>query len=116
MNKGSIPRPPPPIPATRLDVPLKFSARPVGDVYTALSAAHAVRIEIDPTVDRKAKVTADLSGKSLTDAFASLSKLTGHRVLRVEDGLYRVVPLAGGEPLGDRPVQEETLPGSEVKP
>ena len=116
MNRGSGPKPPAPVPATRLDVPLKFSSRPVGDVYAALSTAHAVRIEIDPTVDQKAKVTADLSGKSLSEAFASLSKLTGHKVLRVEDGIYRVVTLAGGEPLGDRSVQEEPLPGSEVKP
>lgn len=116
MNRGSGPRPAPTVPATRLDVPLKFSSRPVGDVYAALSTAHAVRIEIDPTVDKKAKVTADLSGKSLAEAFASLSKLTGHKVLRIEDGLYRVVTLAGGEPLGERSVQEEPLPGSEVKP
>jgi len=116
MNRGTIPRVPGPIPATRLDVPLTFSARPVGDVYAALSSAHAVRIEIDPTVDQRARVTADLSGKSLGEAIASVSKMAGHKVVRVEEGLYRVVPLAGGEPLGDRPVQEEPLPGTEVKP
>jgi hypothetical protein len=116
MNRGTIPRTPGPIPAMRLDVPLTFSARPVGDIYAALSTAHAVRIEIDPTVDRRARVTADLSGKSLNEAFASVSKMAGHKVVRVGDGLYRVVPLAGGEPLGDHPVQEEPLPGSEVKP
>ncbi|HKB08973.1 MAG TPA: hypothetical protein VKF61_11890 [Candidatus Polarisedimenticolia bacterium] len=115
-NRGAGPKPPAPVPATRLDVPLKFFSRPVGDVYAALSSAHAVRIEIDPTVDQKARVTADLSGKSLAEAFASLSKLTGHKVLRVEEGIYRVVTLAGGEPLGDRSVQEEPLLGSEVKP
>jgi len=85
-------------------------------VYAALSQAHGVRIEIDPTVDQRARVTADLAGKNLHDAFASVSKLAGHKVVRVEDGLYRVVPLAGGEPLADRPVQEEPLPGTEVKP
>jgi hypothetical protein len=106
----------PPVPATRLDVPLTFLSRPVGDVYAALSQAYSVRIEIDPTVDQRARVTANLAGKSLHDAFASVSKLTGHKVVRVEEGLYRVVPLAGGEPLADRPVQEEPLPVTEVKP
>ena len=60
--------------------------------------------------------TADLAGKNLEAAMAVVSKLAGHKVLRVEDGLYRVVPTAGGEPLADRPVQEEPLPGTEVKP
>jgi len=55
-------------------------------------------------------------GKTLKDALALLSKIAGHRVLRVEDGVYRVVPLAGGEPLADRPVQEEPLPAAGVKP
>jgi hypothetical protein len=120
-SAGRKPRPVParpaePIPATRLDEPLRFSARPVGDVYAALSRAHGVRFDIDPTVDRRAPVSADLAGKNLKDAIAVLSKLAGHRVLRVEDGVYRVVPLAGGEPLADRPVQEEPLPATEVKP
>jgi ferric-dicitrate binding protein FerR (iron transport regulator) len=105
-----------PIAATRLDEPLKFSARPVGDVYAALSRAHGVRFDIDPTVDRRAPVSADLAGKNLKEAIALLSKLAGHRVLRVQDGVYRVVPLAGGEPLGERPIQEEALPASGVKP
>ena len=109
-------RPAGPIPATRLDEPLSFSARPVGDVYAALSRAHGVRFDIDPTVDSRAPVSADLGGKNLKDAIAVLSKIAGHKVRRVEDGVYRVVPLAGGEPLADRPVQEEPLPATEVKP
>jgi len=109
-------RPAQPVPATRLDERLSFAARPVGDVYAALSRAHGVRFDIDPTVDTRAPVSADLGGKSLKDAIAVLSKLAGHRVLRVQDGVYRVVPLAGGEPLADRPVQEEALPANEVKP
>jgi Tfp pilus assembly protein PilN len=109
-------RPAEPIAATRLDEPLRFTARPVGEVYAALSRAHGVRFDIDPTVDRRAPVSADLAGKNLKDAIAFLSRLTGNRVLRVEDGVYRVVPLAGGEPLADRPVQEEPIPATEVKP
>jgi hypothetical protein len=75
-----------------------------------------VRVDIDPTIDRRAPVSANLSGKNLKDAIAVLSKIAGHRVQRVTDGVYRVVPLAGGEPLADRPVQEESLPPGEVKP
>ena len=85
-------------------------------MYAALSRAHGVRFDIDPTVDKRAPVSADLAGKNLKVAIAVLSKLAGHRVLRVEDGVYRVVPLAGGEPLADRPVQEESLSATEVKP
>src|SRR5262249_38701149 len=90
-------RPAEPIPATRLDETLSFSARPVGDVYAALSRAHGVRFDIDPTIDRRAPISANLSGKNLKEAIAVLSKVAGHRVQRVEDGVYRVVPLAGGE-------------------
>lgn len=114
--KPGPPGAPGPVPATRLDVPLKFSARPVGDVYGALSQAHGVRFEFDPTVDQRAKVSTDLAGKNLKDAIAVVSKLAGHKVLRVEDGRYRVIPLAGGEPLSDRPIQEEPLGGTEVNP
>jgi len=115
-QRGFMPRDPSPIPATRLDVPLTFSARPVGDVYAALSQAHGVRIEIDPTIDQQAKVTANLAGKGLRQAFAIVSGLAGHKVLRVEEGRYRVVPVVGPVPLADRPVQEEPLPDTEVKP
>ena len=115
-QRGVIARDARPIPAMRLDVPLTFSARPVGDVYAALSQAHGVRIDIDPTIDQRARVTADLDGKGLKQAFAIVSSLAGHRVLRVEEGRYRVVPMVGGELFSDRPVQEESLPGTEVKP
>ena len=111
-----MPRDPSPIPATRLDVPLTFSARPVGDVYAALSQAHGVRIEIDPTIDQQARITANLAGKDLRQALAIVSGLAGHKVLRVEEGKYRVVPVVGPVPLADRPVQEEPLPDTEVKP
>ena len=114
--KSAPARPAQPTPATRLDERLSFSARPVSEVYAALSRAHGVRFDIDPTVDTRAPVSADLGGKNLKDAIAVLSKLAGHKVLRVKDGVYRVVPLAGGEPLADRPVQEEALPANEVKP
>ena len=109
-------RPAEPIPATRLDTSLRFSARPVGDVYAALSRAHGVRFEIDPTVDARAPVSVDLGGKNLKDAIAVLSKLAGHRIVRVKDGVYRVVLLAGGEPLADRPLQEEPLQAAEPGP
>ncbi len=100
-----------PVPATRLDVPLTFIGRPVGDVYAALSQAHGVRFVIDPAVDGRARITADLAGKNLKEALALLSKQAGHRVQRVEDGVYRVLPSAGGEPIADRPVTEEPLTG-----
>ena len=115
-QRGVIARDARPIPAMRLDVPLTFSARPVGDVYAALSQAHGVRIDVDPTIDQRARVTADLAGKGLKEAFAIVSSLAGHKVLRVEEGRYRVVPMMHGEPLADRPVLEEPLPGTEVKP
>ncbi len=105
-----------PIPATRLDVSLKFASRPVGDIYEALSQAHGVRFEIDPTIDQKTRVSADLAGRSLSEAIAVVSKLAGHRVQKIEDGRFRVVPTAGGEPIADRPVQEEPLQGQETKP
>jgi Tfp pilus assembly protein PilN len=120
-RKEQRPQPAPPlqaepIPATRLDTSLRFSARPVGDVYAALSRAHGVRFDIDPSVDAKAPVSVDLAGKNLKDAIAVLSKATGHRVVRVRDGVYRVVLLAGGEPLSDRPLQEEPLQSAEPRP
>ncbi|PYS97016.1 MAG: hypothetical protein DMF50_02150 [Acidobacteria bacterium] len=103
-------------PAVRLDVPLTFAARPVGEVYEALSRAHGVRFQIDPAVDRGARVTVDLRGKRLDDAIAAVSRAAGHRVSRQGSGLYTVVAIGGGEPIGEKPVVEEPLAPEERKP
>ena len=107
---------PEPIPARRLDVALNFTARPVGEVYAALGVAHGVTFVIDPAVDRRTTVTADLGGKNLKEALALVSRLAGHKVLRRDDGLYHVFPAAGGEPMAEKPVHEEPLPAAEVHP
>jgi Tfp pilus assembly protein PilN len=103
-------------PATRLDLPLRFVGRPVGEIYEALSRAHGVRFLIDPGVDPRVRVTADLSGRKLGDALAAVAQAAGHRVTRQGDGLYRVAATAGGEPIADRPVREEDLKVPGVKP
>ena len=97
------------VPAARLDLPMRFSDRPVGEIYDALAKAHGVRFEIDLGVDRSARVSADLSGKTLADAIAVVTRAAGHRVSRKADGLYRVVLPAGGAAIADKPLQEETL-------
>jgi hypothetical protein len=107
---------PEPVPATRLDVPLKFSARPLRLVCEALAAAHGVRFEIDPAVDPRTTVTADLSGKNLKDALAQVSRSTGLKINRKDDTLYRVVTVAGGEPMAEKPIREEALTAGENRP
>jgi len=97
-------------------VPLKFTAKPVGEVYAALGVAHGVTFMIDPAVDRRTTVTADLSGKNLKEALALVSKLAGHKVLRKDGDLYQIFPAAGGEPMAEKPVHEEPLPAAEVQP
>ena len=83
-------------------------------VFEALAAAHGAQFEIDPAVDPRTTVTADLSGKNLKDALATVAKATGLRVRRNGDGLYRVVPVAGGEPMAEKPIGEEPLvPGQD---
>jgi hypothetical protein len=103
-------------PAVRLDLPLRFADRPVREVYEALSRAHGVRFDIDAAVDRDARVSADLGGRPLPEAIASLARAAGHRIVRVGEGRYRVALTAGGERLGDAPVREETLPPLEGEP
>ena len=105
-----------PAPARRLDLPLQFVQRPVGEIYEALSHAHGVRFQIDPGVDPHVRVSVDLSGRKLLDALAAVAQAAGHRVTRQGDGLYRVAATAGGEPIADRPVREEDLRVPEVKP
>lgn len=107
---------PEPVPATRLDVSLKFSARPLRLVCEALAVAHGVRFEIDAAVDPRTTVTADLSGKNLKDALAQVSRSTGLRINREDDALYRVVPVAGGEPMAEKPIREEALTAGESRP
>ena len=117
MNPGSAPPAvQQPVPASRLDVPLKFTAKPVGEVYAALGVAHGVTFLIDPAVDRRTTVTADLSGKNLKEALALVSKLAGHKVLRQDGGLYQVFPAAGGESMAEKPIHEEQLPPAQVHP
>ncbi|HEU4400595.1 MAG TPA: PilN domain-containing protein [Candidatus Polarisedimenticolia bacterium] len=103
-------------PAQRLDESLNFTSRPVGEIYDALSRAHGVRFEYDAGVDRKEKVTAQLAGRRLDEAITLLARAARHRVSRRGDGLYHVVAVAGGEPIADRPIREETLGSSEVAP
>jgi len=110
--RTAAPSVPEPIPARRLDVSLKFTARPVGEVYTALAAAHGVTFEIDPAVDPLTTVSADLGGRNLKDAIAVVSRLAGHKVIRKDDGLYHVFPASGGEPMAEKPVHEEPLPAA----
>ena len=115
LSRSPKPRSNPgPVPATRLDMQLKFTARPLPVVFEALAAAHGAQFEIDPAVDPRTTVTADLSGKNLKDALATVAKATGLRVRRNGDGLYRVVPVAGGEPMAEKPIGEEPLvPGQD---
>jgi Tfp pilus assembly protein PilN len=100
---------PGPVPATRLDMQLKFTARPLEVVCEALAAAHGAQFEIDPAIDPHTTVTADLSGKNLKDALATVARATGLKVRRNGDGLYLVVPVAGGEPMSEKPIREEPL-------
>jgi len=105
-----------PVPARRLDVPLKFRAQPLRVVCEALAAAHGAQFEIDPAIDPRTTVSADLSGRNLKDALAVLAKATGLRVNRTGDGQYRVVPVAGGEPMAEKPIHEEPLAAGQEKP
>jgi hypothetical protein len=104
------------VPALRLDVALAFAGKPVAEVYDALARAHGVRFALDGGVDPAAKITANLSGKSLQDAIAIVARAAGHRVTRQADGVYRVAAASGGEPIRDRPVTEESLPPPGGKP
>jgi len=102
--------------AVRLDVPMRFSGRPVKEIYGALARAHGVRFDLDPSVDPEEKVSADVAGRSLADAIAIVSRAAGHSVKRGADGSYKVAVSAGGEPISERPVGEESLPVAGVKP
>lgn len=104
------------VPADRLDLPMRFADRPVGEIYDALAKAHGVRFEIDPGVDPRARVSASLSGKTLAAAIAIVARAAGHRVHRESDGLYRVVVPAGGAAIADKPLHEETLSPAEGRP
>jgi Tfp pilus assembly protein PilN len=105
-----------PVPATRLDVRLKFRAQPLRVVCESLAAAHGAQLEIDPAIDPRTLVTVDLSGKNLKDALAALTKATGLRVNRSGDGQYRIVTVAGGEPMTEKPIREEPLVVGQEKP
>ncbi len=104
------------VPADRLDLPMRFADRPVGEIYAALAQAHGVRFDLDPGVDPRARISASLSGKTLADAIAIVARAAGHRVHRESDGVYRVVLPAGGAAIADKPLQEETLFPAEGRP
>ncbi len=108
--------PRPPVPAVRLDVPLKFTSSPAREIYDALAKAHAVRFVVQPGVDVSVRVTADLSGRSLAEAIGIVARAAGHRVTRGGDGVYRVATASGGEPIADKPIREETLAPAGGKP
>jgi Tfp pilus assembly protein PilN len=105
---GAPPAPAAAEPAMRLDVPLSFVQRPVGEIYDALAKAHDVHFEFEPGVDRKAKVTANLRGKGLEQAIEVVSRLAGQRVERRGNDMYHVYSQAV-RPLRESPIQEEDL-------
>jgi hypothetical protein len=130
-KEAGVPRPPsgpratvtpgaeplrPAVPATRLDVPLLFESRPVREVYDAVARIHGVRFEMESSLDLGNPVTVNLTGARLRDAIALLSRAAGHRIVEGPQGAYRVALATGGEPMADRPVQEEPLPQPEAGP
>jgi hypothetical protein len=102
--------------AVRLDLPMRFSGRPVKEIYDALAKAHGVRFDLDAGVDPQEKVSADIAGRNLADAISIVARAAGHSVKRAADGSYRVTVSSGGEPISERPVREESLPAEGVKP
>ncbi len=104
------------VPATRLDVNLNFTNRPVRDLYRVLGEAHGIRFVIQPVVNQMARVTLDCSGRSLPEAIVALERAMSHRITRVRDGIYMVSATAGGANLSDAQVQEEDLAPAEPPP
>jgi hypothetical protein len=98
-----------PAPAQRLDIPLNFTDRMVAEIYDRMGRAYSVRFDLDPIVDRKARVTINLQGRKLDDAVVLMGGMAHHRISRISDGVYRVSPAEQGMPLGDAPVAEEPL-------
>ena len=98
-----------PAPAQRLDIPLNFADRTVAEIYDRMGRAYAVRFDLDPIVNRQARVTINLQGRKLDDAVVLMGGMAHHRIARVSAGVYRVSPAEQGMPLGDAPVAEEPL-------
>ena len=105
-----------PAPAQRLDIPLNFDNRTVAEVYERMGRAYLVRFDLDPIVNRQARVTVNLQGKKLDDAVVVMAGMAHHIITRVSTGVYRVSPAEKGQPLNDAPVAEEPLRPSGGKP
>jgi hypothetical protein len=105
-----------PSPAQRLDIPLKFDNRTVAEIYDRMGRAYMVRFELDPIVNRQARVTIDLQGRRLEDAIVLIGGMAHHTITRVTAGVYRVAPAEAGMPIGDAPVAEEPLHPAGGKP
>jgi len=105
-----------PTPAQRLDIPLKFDNRTVAEIYDRMGRAYMVRFDLDPIVDRQARVTINLQGQKLEDAIVLIGGMAHHAIKRVTAGVYRVAPAEAGMPIGDAPVAEEPLRPAGGKP
>jgi hypothetical protein len=105
-----------PVPAQRLDIPLNFTNRTVAEIYDRMGRAYAVQFNLDPIIDRQARVTINLQGRNLDDAVVLMAGMAHHSVKRVSAGVYRVSPAEKGMPLGDAPVAEEPLHPAGGKP
>jgi hypothetical protein len=104
------------VPAQRLDIPMSFVAQPVGEVYQSLARAHGVTFDIDAGVDQMKKVSADLSGKELTQAVLIVAGLAGHRVRREADRVYHIAIGSGAASISEPVVGEEDLQPAKVAP
>jgi Tfp pilus assembly protein PilN len=95
--------------AERLDVPLAFVGRPAAEVYRTLAEAHGVRIDLDPTVDPSAPVTANLQGRKLEEALLLLSGVLHTQMTHPSEGVYRITSTEVRSPAGDKPPIEEPI-------
>ena len=81
-----------------------------------MGRAYVVHFDLDPIVNRQARVTIDLQGRKLEDAVVLMGGMAHHIITRVSTGVYRVSPAEKGMPIGDAPVTEEPLHPGGGKP
>jgi len=92
----------------------RFEDRPVQDVLDFLTREWRLTLLFGGDLDLQRKVTLDLAGREEEGVLVALCEILECDFVKESDGVYRLSPRSGGEPLEEPPVEEAPVKDEEA--
>jgi hypothetical protein len=94
----------------------RFEDRPVQEVLDFLTREWKLTLLFGGDLDVQRKVTLDLAGREEEGVLVALCEILECVFVKEADGVYRLSPRSGGEPLEEPPVEEAPVKDDEPGP